>query len=212
MAIRIVLADDHPIFRDGLVHSITETGEFEVAGVGASAEDAVLLAETHRPDVALLDMSMPGGGVAAAQAISRAGTARHIAMLTVSEDDRDVAAALDAGAIGYVLKGVSAGELRRILGRIARGEAHVTPALAARILRVMNAPKPREKDPIETLTKREEEILRRVARGLSNREIADELSLREKTIKHYMTEILDKLHARNRVEAAIIAHKAWQGD
>lgn len=210
MSIRIILADDHPIFRDGLVHSIEETGEFEVVGVGESADDAVRLAAEHEPDIALLDLSMPGGGISAARRISEDGTASQVAMLTVSEDDADVTAALGAGAIGYILKGVSAEELRRVLSRIAKGEAHITPALAAQVLTLMRAPRNAEPAPIDTLTKREEDILRRVAKGMSNREIADELSLQEKTVKHYMTEILGKLHARNRVEAAIIAHEAWR--
>ncbi len=210
MSTRIILADDHPIFRDGLVHSIEETGDFEVVGLGESADDAVRLAAELTPDIALLDLSMPGGGISAAARITKAGTARQVAMLTVSENDTDVTAALAAGAIGYILKGVSAQELRRILRRIAKGEAHITPALAAQVLTLMRAPRKTEPAPIDTLTKREEGILRRVARGLSNREIAEELSLQEKTIKHYMTEILGKLHARNRVEAAIIALEAWR--
>ena len=209
MTLRIILADDHPIFRDGLVNSIEETGEFQVVGVGASADDAVRLAAEHRPDIALLDLSMPGGGITAAARIAEAGSARYVAMLTVSEDDADVTAALGAGATAYILKGISAGELRRVLTRVGRGEAHITPALAAQVLALMRAPKP-EQAAIDTLTQREEEILRRVALGMSNREIADELSLQEKTVKHYMTEILAKLHARNRVEAAIIAHEAWR--
>ncbi|WP_343115698.1 response regulator transcription factor [Ostreiculturibacter nitratireducens] len=210
MSIRVILADDHPIFRQGLVHSIEETGEFEVVGVGGSADDAIRLAAEHRPDIALLDLSMPGGGIFAAGRIAADGTARHVAMLTVSENDSDVTAALNAGAIGYILKGVSAGELRRILARIAQGEAHITPALAAQVLKLMQAPKKAARSPIDDLTKREEDILRRVAKGMSNREIAEELELQEKTVKHYMTEILSKLHARNRVEAAIIAHEAWR--
>ena len=115
MAIRLILADDHPIFRDGLVQSITETGEFEVLGVGESAEEAVALAAQHSPDIALLDLSMPGNGITAAKRIIEGGLAKHVAMLTVSEDDADVTKALQVGAIGYVLKGVSADDLRRIL-------------------------------------------------------------------------------------------------
>ncbi|AXX96762.1 response regulator [Profundibacter amoris] len=210
MTIRLILADDHPIFRDGLVQSIEETGEFEVVGVGESADDAIFLAKKHTPDVALLDLSMPGNGITAAKRISGAGTAKYIAMLTVSEDDGDVTAALEAGAIGYVLKGVSAAELRRILAGIAKGEAHVSPELAARVLKIMQTPKRTEKTPIDDLTKREEDILRHVATGKSNREVADQLGLQEKTVKHYMTTILGKLHARNRVEAALIAHEAWR--
>ena len=210
MSIRIILADDHPIFRDGLISSIEESGEFDVVGIGSTADEAVALADTHRPDIALLDLSMPGNGITAAQRIAQAGSAKNIAMLTVSEDDADVTAALQAGAIGYVLKGVSASELRSILARIAKGEAHVSPGLAARVLKIMQTRKPAERQPIDDLTKREEDILKGVANGLSNREIGAQLSIQEKTVKHYMTTILSKLQARNRVEAALIAQEAWR--
>jgi DNA-binding NarL/FixJ family response regulator len=208
--IRIILADDHPIFRDGLRQSIEEDPALTVVGAGGSADEAVALAAEHRPDIALLDLSMPGGGISAARRIAEAGTARAVTMLTVSEDDADVTAAIRAGALGYVLKGVSAPELRRILKGIAAGEAHVSPKLAAQVLKLMQAPKRRERTPIEDLTKREEDILRLVAVGQSNKEVADALNLQERTVKHYMTEILSKLHARNRVEAALIAHEAWR--
>lgn len=210
MTIRLILADDHPIFRDGLISSIEETGEFKVVGVGGSADAAVALAETYHPDIALLDLSMPGNGITAAQRISQAGSAANIAMLTVSEDDSNVTAALQAGATGYILKGVSAAELRDVLGRIAKGEAHISPGLAAQVLKIMQSRKPAERRPIDDLTKREEDILKGVAGGLSNREIGAQLSIQEKTVKHYMTVILGKLQARNRVEAALIAHDAWR--
>jgi len=209
MSIRLIVADDHPIFRDGLVQSLSETGEFDVVATGASAREAIDAAREHAPDVALLDLSMPGSGINAAKEIVAKKLARHVAMLTVSEDDTDVTSALQVGAIGYVLKGVSAEELRRILRGISKGEAHVSPGLAAQVLKLMQAPKTKTPDPIDDLTKREEEILRLVATGQSNREVADALSLQEKTVKHYMTVILSKLHARNRVEAALIAHDAW---
>lgn len=209
MTITLIVADDHPIFREGLVQSLSETGEFDVVATGASAEEAVALARKYSPDVALLDLSMPGNGITAAKEIVANKLAKHVAMLTVSEDDTDVTNALQVGAIGYVLKGVSAEELRRILKGIARGEAHVSPRLAAQVLKIMQAPQKKVHNPIDDLTKREEEILRLVATGQSNREVADALMLQEKTVKHYMTVILSKLHARNRVEAALIAHEAW---
>jgi DNA-binding NarL/FixJ family response regulator len=209
MTITLIVADDHPIFREGLVQSLSETGEFDVVATGASAEEAVALARKYSPDVALLDLSMPGNGITAAKEIVADKLAKHVAMLTVSEDDTDVTNALQVGAIGYVLKGVSAEELRRILKGIARGEAHVSPRLAAQVLKIMQAPQKKVHNPIDDLTKREEEILRLVATGQSNREVADALMLQEKTVKHYMTVILSKLHARNRVEAALIAHEAW---
>ncbi len=180
-----------------------------MVGVGGSADEAVALAFQYKPDIALLDLSMPGNGITAAQRISDAGSAGAIAMLTVSEDSNDVTAAMQAGAMGYLLKGVSASELREVLGKIARGEAHVSPGLAAQMLRVMqNEAKPM-RQPIDELTKREEDILRGVAVGKSNKEIGSELNIQEKTVKHYMTIILGKLQARNRVEAALIAQEAW---
>ncbi|MCO4848764.1 MAG: response regulator transcription factor [Yoonia sp.] len=211
MTIRIILADDHPIFRDGLVNSIEETGVFEVVGVGGTADEAVALAFEHKPDVALLDLSMPGNGISAAQRISDAGTAGAVAMLTVSEDGDDVTAAMQAGARGYLLKGVSASELRQVLAKIAAGEAHVSPGLAAQMLRILQTQIPATPQPIDDLTKREEDILKGVASGKSNKEIGLALNIQEKTVKHYMTIILSKLQARNRVEAALIAHKAWGG-
>ncbi|MGC3940360.1 response regulator [Roseobacter sp. EG26] len=209
MTITMIVADDHPIFRDGLVQSLSETGEFDVIGTGATAQEAIAMARKHKPDLALLDLSMPGNGITAAKEIVAEKLAGHVAMLTVSEDDTDVTNALQVGAIGYVLKGVSAEELRRVLKGIAMGEAHVSPGLAAQVLKIMQAPKANTHNPIDDLTKREEEILRLVATGQSNREVADALELQEKTVKHYMTVILSKLHARNRVEAALIAHDAW---
>ena len=211
MTIRVILADDHPIFREGLVRTLEETGEFEVVGTGGSADEALDLVRRHRPDVALLDLSMPGGGVAAARAISALDPAPRIAVLTVSEEGGDVTDAMAAGAIGYLLKGVSANELRQTLAAIAGGQGFVSPHLASRLLAAMSAPQSARlaRRPIDELTKREEDILRGVAEGLSNREIADRLSLQEKTVKHYMTGILGKLQARNRVEAALIAREAW---
>jgi DNA-binding NarL/FixJ family response regulator len=211
MNIRVVVADDHPIFRDGLVRSLEEGGAFRVVGAGGSADEAVALVARHAPELALLDISMPGGGIEAARRIRETAPATRIAMLTVSENEQDVAGALRAGAIGYVLKGVSARELGEILSGIARGEAHVSPGLAARLLGELEAARRRPaRHPVDTLTKREEDILRRVARGMSNREVAEALAIQEKTVKHYMTAILEKLQARNRVEAALIAREAWK--
>jgi DNA-binding NarL/FixJ family response regulator len=212
MKIRILVADDHPIYRDGVVKSLEETGEFRVVGVASSAEEAVMLAAQKQPDIALLDLSMPGGGLAAVAAIAASKSAKYIAMLTVSEEDENVTDALKFGATAYILKGVSASELRKILKGVAEGEAHVSPALASKVLTfVSQGNRGKEVSPIDDLTKREEDILRLVAKGRSNKEVAATLKLQEKTIKHYMTVIMGKLHVRNRVEAALIAHKTWGG-
>lgn len=209
MKIRIVIADDHPIFRDGLSRTLEETKLFEIVGVGSSADDATRLVKQHSPDLVLLDLSMPGGGVDAVTRIAALDNPPKIAMLTVSEDENDVIQAMSAGAIGYILKGVSAVELIRVLTRVASGEAHISPAIATQVLVAMRTSKEQIPDPIDDLTNREAAILKGVAQGLSNKEVAADLGLQEKTVKHYMTVILAKLHARNRVEAAVIAHKAW---
>lgn len=210
MTIRIIVADDHPIYRDGVVASLEETGEFRVVGTANSAEEAMRLTDQMQPDIALLDLSMPGGGINAVKAIVAAGSAKFIAMLTVSEKDEDVADALKFGAIAYILKGISASELRKVLKSVAQGEAHVSPSLAAKVLTFMSqANQSKPASPLEDLTKREEDILKLVAKGLSNKEVANALDIQEKTVKHYMTAIMGKLHARNRVEAALIANEVW---
>jgi len=210
MTLRILVADDHPIYRDGVVTSLEETGEFRVVATASSAQEAIRLADQKHPDIALLDLSMPGGGLSAVSAIVAANSAKHVAMLTVSEEDENVANALKLGAVAYILKGVSARELRSVLKGVTRGEAHVSPALAAKVLTIMSKSDTNTStSPLQSLTKREEDILKLVAKGQSNKEVANALDIQEKTVKHYMTIIMGKLDARNRVEAALIAHEVW---
>ena len=213
MTIRILVADDHPIFRNGLVKSLEETGEFRVVAVASSAGEAAKLAENKRPDLALLDLSMPGGGLKALADIIAAETAKQVAMLTVSEEDEDVGRALQEGASAYILKGVSASELRKILKDLTNGESYVSPGLAARVLTVLSQPRPNEAPTVfDDLTARELDILKLVAKGLSNKEVAIDLDIQEKTVKHHMTAIMSKLQARNRVEAALMAHDRWSSE
>lgn len=204
--VHIVVADDHPLFRGGVVLTLQEHGGFTVVAQAGSANEAIAAVEAHMPDVALLDISMPGSGLSAAAEIARRFPAVAIVMLTASEADDDLLAALKAGARGYALKGVSAEELTEIVQGVAGGSSYVPPALAGRVLaalqdrvRVSVLPE------VEDLTEREAEILRHLAVGRSNKEIARALELQEKTIKHYMTNILKKLQVRNRVEAALKA-------
>ena len=212
-SIRIVIADDHPLYRDGVALTLGEAADFTVVGQGASADEAVTLAERLSPDLALLDISMPGGGIAAARRIRAVAPGTKIAMLTVSEAEEDVMEALKAGATGYVLKGVSADELTATLRDVAAGQSYVSPTLAARLLVAMRAPKEaKPEDALNHLTQREENILRLVSQGLSNKEVGRALDLQEKTVKHYMTAILQKLHVRNRVEAAVMARSRWGAD
>jgi two-component system nitrate/nitrite response regulator NarL len=202
--IRILLADDHPLFREGVAHSLSVDPDFEVIAQAGSGEEAVELAHRFHPDIVLLDVSMTGmGGIAAAGKITTDTPGVRIMMLTVSENRENLMAALKAGAHGYVLKGVSAGELRSITRRVAGGEAYVTPALAADMLTEFSQPHPI--DSFSELTARETTILQLLSQGLTNREIGERTFLAEKTVKHYMTSILQKLHVRSRTEAALIA-------
>lgn len=202
--IRILLADDHPLFREGVAHSLGAEPDFEIIAQASSGEEAVELAHQLHPDIALLDVTMSGmGGIAAAGIIAASTPGVRIMMLTVSENRENLMAALKAGAHGYVLKGVSAGELRDITRRVAGGEAYVTPALAADMLTEFSQPHPI--DSFSELTTRETQILQLLSQGLTNREIGERMYLAEKTVKHYMTSILQKLHVRSRTEAALIA-------
>lgn len=210
--IRIALVDDHPLFREGVQRSLEEAGDFDIVGQGGSAADAIRLVQDHRPDMALIDISMPGGGIVAAQKICAHAPDLKVVMLTVSESGDDIMAALKAGAHGYVLKGVGSVELADILRGIMNGESYVSPSLAARLwVELRDRPDAgRPSELLSALTSREDEILRLVAKGMSNKQVAIDLDIQEKTVKHHMTSILNKLKVRNRTEAALLLRDATQ--
>ena len=205
-AIRIAIVDDHPLFREGVTRSLSEIGGFEIVGEGATAQDAERIASTVQPDLLLLDISLPGGGLAAVATILADHPAQKIVMLTVSEANADVTRALNAGVQGYILKGVGSRALADILRNVASGESYLTPSLSARLLSDLQSPQPANglADRLRQLTERQTEILRLVAEGLSNKEVALRLELQEKTVKHHMTGVLSKLNVRNRTEAALM--------
>lgn len=215
--LRVSVVDDHPMFRMGVVRGIEDEGGVEVVAEGSNAADAVSIFESLRPDITILDLSMPGGGHSAITAIRRLDEDALIVVLTASEQDADVFDAIKAGARGYILKGVEAGDLVAVLKSVANGETHVSRGVAARVLAEMSGAEGRDTTPVlkaasperPSLTPREEEILSLVAEGHSNKEIGRLLSLQEKSIKHVMTRILKKLQARNRTEAAL-QMRDWQ--
>ncbi|WP_235897775.1 response regulator [Neoaquamicrobium microcysteis] len=204
--IRLVVVDDHPIYRSGVIATLRDYDDIAVVGQGASASDAIELMRTARPDVALLDISMPGNGVAAVGAILAEKPDARVVMLTVSEDDDDVMNALKNGAAGYALKGIGGDDLIAIIRDIHAGETYVSPKLAGRLLkqgqsRAGHGPG----DALDLLSPRERGVLDLLSDGLSNKEIGLRLGLQEKTVKHHMTQIMQKLRVRNRVEAAVFA-------
>jgi DNA-binding NarL/FixJ family response regulator len=206
--IRVCVVDDHPLFRDGVVFTLAAQGDMEIVGLGGSAADAMRMAGENAPDVIVLDMSMPGGGMAAVEQISQHFPDIRILMLTVVADEEQVCSALRLGARGYLLKGSSGTELAQTVRVLHDGEFYVTPALAAKLLSRFGSGAASTmvgKDRFSCLSAREEQILSNIVGGLSNKEIGNKLALSEKTIKHYVTSILQKLHVRNRVEAAILA-------
>jgi two-component system nitrate/nitrite response regulator NarL len=202
--IRVLVVDDHPLFRQGVVHSLGSDPGLAVVGETASGEEALALARELLPDVVLLDISMPGwNGLVTAQKITTACPATMIVMLTVSEDKDKLFAAFKAGARAYVLKGVSARELTQVVRTAANGEVYVSPSLATEML--VSLTQGQAPDPLQELTEREREILSLIGAGMTNRKIGERIFFSEKTIKHYVTNILQKLQVRGRVEAALLA-------
>ena len=204
--LRILLADDHPLLREGVAHSLEVEPGWRVVAQVENSPQAVALARQLQPDVALVDLSMPGiGGIACIGQIAAESPRTRIIVLTATSDSDELLAALKAGAHGYVLKGVSAPELRNLVRRVAAGESYVPPSLAGHLLREFT--QVRVAPPGEALTPREDEVLGLLAQGLTNREIGGRLHLAEKTVKHHVTQILTKLHVRSRTEAALLAQR-----
>jgi two-component system, NarL family, nitrate/nitrite response regulator NarL len=205
--IRTAIVDDHPLFREGVAKLLERTPGVEMVADGSTGADAVRIAHELLPDVLLLDLKLPDDGAAAASTIVREHPRVRIVILTASDCDRDAAAMLQLGVHGYLLKGCTGQEIIRAVQRVYAGECYVTPSLAARVLTKNSTPAPKAGDGSEELSGREEIILAQVSKGLTNKEIARALNLREKTVKHYMTHIMQKLGVRNRLEAAVMGQK-----
>lgn len=216
--LRVSIIDDHPMFRMGVLRGLEDEGGVQVVAEGSTADEALSIFLLHRPDVSIIDLSMPGGGHTAIREILQADEDALIVVLTASDQDADVYDAMKAGARGYVLKGVEAGDLVAVLRSVRAGETSVSPGMASRVLAEMrgleispNLPSPMATTTADMpyLTPREEQILALVAQGCSNKEIGRMLALQEKSIKHVMTRVLKKLQVRNRTEAAI-QMREWQ--
>lgn len=198
---RILLADDHALFRDGLASLLLAWGH-EVVGSASDGLQAVELVDRLDPDLVLMDVRMPGvGGLEATRRISLAHTDVAIVMLTVSENEDDLFAAIKAGARGYLLKNLESAQLRAMLDAVGRGEAAISPATAARIIAELARPTAVAADQ-DRLTEREIEVLQLVTEGLRNKEIAARLGITENTAKFHLRNILEKLHAESRTELA----------
>ncbi|WP_119352370.1 response regulator [Azohydromonas sediminis] len=218
--VRVLVVDDHTLFRRGLVALLAADGRFEVVGEAADANEAQRAAAQCRPQVILLDNHLPGvAGVDALPALRAAAPQARVLMLTVSEDERDLAAALRGGAAGYLLKTADSDELAQAIERAARGEASfsaaMTPKLAAAFgggaATAPDTPAPADDDALASLSPREREILELIARGHSNKEIARALAIAETTVKIHVQHILRKLNLSSRVQAAVVAASRRSG-
>lgn len=201
--IKVGVVDDHPIYRDGVAATLKSVPDFEVVGAGGSGNDALEIVERYSPDLILLDLNMPGGGIPLVRKLLELRPQLKPVMLTISGDQEFVSEALREGVRGYILKQVNSRDLIGALLSVHAGDPYVMPELAAHLLKHLGTrPAPDRRDKLSGLSAREKEILERVAHGSTNKEIARKLNITEKTVKHYMTTIMQKLQVRNRVEAA----------
>jgi DNA-binding NarL/FixJ family response regulator len=210
-AIRVVIADDHPIVRDGLAALLTSVPEISVAGAVATGELAVQAAVTLRPDVLVMDIQMPDlNGIMATAEITKVAPAVAVLMLTMFDDDDSLFAAMRAGARGYVLKGAQQDEIIRAIRAVAAGEAIFGSGIARRVLGLASAPEPLAV-PFPALTSREREVLSLIAAGVRNAEIAARMSIAPKTVANHISVIFSKLQITDRSEAIILARDAGLG-
>jgi DNA-binding NarL/FixJ family response regulator len=210
--IRILIADDHPLFRRGMRTLLSTHPLFEVVAEAETGAEAIRLASDLAPDVVMMDLQMPGGsGIEATRAIVANSPATRVLVVTLFEDDDSVFASLRAGALGYLVKDTDEDEIVRAIQAVAHGDAIFGPAIATRVLAFFAAGRPPQATAFPSLTDREREILMLVARGQSNPAIARALSLSPKTVANHVSNIFGKLQVADRVEAVIRARAAGLG-
>ena len=203
--VRVLIVDDHAIVRKGIRALLSEAGGFEVVGEADSGQEAVLRAQESNPDVILMDVLMPGmDGIEATRQITSRQPKTRILVLTSFAADNKVFPAIKAGALGYLLKDSSPDELVRAIRQVHRGEPSLHPTIARKLLQEIARPAELQPAP-EALTDREMTVLRLIAQGLSNQEIADRISVSEPTVRTHVSRILGKLHVASRTQAALYA-------
>ncbi len=211
--IRILVADDHVLFREGLSALLSSIPDIEVVGEAATGEEAISKAADLQPDVVLMDIQMPGiNGIEGTRRIVRDSPHIGILIVTMFEDDDSVFAAMRAGARGYVLKGADQEEILKVIRAVAAGEAHFGPEITRRLMSFFSVPRPATvSEAFPDLTARECEVLDLIARGRSNQGIADELYLSPKTVRNHISNIFSKLQVADRAQAIIRAREVGLG-
>jgi len=211
--IRVLIADDHPLFREGMHDLLDSLAETEVVGEATTGAEAITQAKALQPDVILMDIKMPGiNGIEATRQIVAASPHISILMVTMLEDDESVFAAMRAGARGYVLKGANQAEILRAIRAVASAEAIFGPGIARRVLGFFSIARPTIPSRVfPELSERERELLALVAQGRSNQEIAEQLGLTLKTVRNHVSNIFNKLQVADRAQAALRAREAGLG-
>lgn len=208
--ISIAVVDDHPILRQGLAAVLRNEPRFRFVAEGGNADEALQIAKLHRPDIIILDLNIPGGGIEALKQIVLEFPSVRCIILTVCDSADTAISALNAGAQGYILKGVSGGELKSAILTVFNNESFVSPEFATKLLLAAQNRSVKTSIADSRLSFRETQILREVAAGLSNRMVAERLSISEKTVKHYMSSIMQKYGVSNRVSAVVAYQKVCQ--
>jgi DNA-binding NarL/FixJ family response regulator len=212
MTIRVLVADDHPVFRAGMLTVLADLPDVEVVGQAADGAEAIELAGSLRPDVVLMDLRMPGvGGLEATARIRVEHPTIAVVVLTMDFDDDSLFAALRAGARGYLLKEADIGDIERAITSVSRGEAVFGAGIAERVLALFAGGRSTRTSPFPQLTPRELEVLELTAQGLDNATIARRLVLSDKTVRNRVSDVLAKLHARSRAEMVALARDAGLG-
>ena len=210
--IRVLIADDHTIFRDGLVALLNSVDDIEVVGTAQDGQEAVLQAGSSQPDVILMDILMPElNGIEATRTIIQTSPHIGVIMLTMFEDDESVFSAMRAGARGYILKGAGQDDVLRAIRAVDRGEALFGPSIAIRLMEFFKTPAAEPPQAFPELTERENEILTLIAQGVSNHEIAEQLNISLKTVRNHVSNIYNKMQVTDRVQAVLRARKAGLG-
>ncbi len=204
--IRILVADDHPVVREGLIAMLSTQADFEIVGEAAHGEEVVQKAKALRPDVVLLDLEMPKmDGVEALQRLRETAPEVRALVFTVFDTDERIVEAVRAGAQGYLLKGAPRSEVFKAIRIVSEGGSLLEPLVASKVLRHISSEADASRHTPEALTPREREVLQCLGRGLTNKDIANALFISERTVKFHVSAILDKLGAGNRTEAVTLA-------
>ena len=207
-AIRVLICDDHALFRRGLIMVLESEEGIDVVAEAEDGEEAITKAEDTAPDVVLMDVRMPRmSGIEATRAIADAVPSAKILMLTVSDEEEDLYEAVKAGATGYLLKEISIEEVANAIRAVVTGQSLISPSMASKLLSEFNnlAKQAQQKIQVPKLTDRELQVLKLVAQGMSNREVAEDLFISENTVKNHVRNILEKLHLHSRMEAVVYA-------